>query len=161
MMDQVLFWALVERTKKVGKDNWTFQAAALELLLLPYSVEDITTYERIYRALHWHSCMHRLYQALVEVIGPVSALEYEFFRHWLISRGAGVFDDVTSQPGRLCEFVVARRWTCEDYAWMSAAERAYEFKTGCCMAEMEELLSEEWQAYRLVGYPWLYRDMEE
>jgi hypothetical protein len=139
-MDQRTFWSLVEQAHKESGPDLTCQAAWVRDFLSGLAPDEIVTYERIYRAFHWDSRMQKVFFSLSKVVGPVSLLEFEFFRHWLIAQGQQVFDLVTSQPERLAECVSGRVWPWEDYAWMSAAEDAYERRTGCSLGEMEELV---------------------
>ena len=128
-MDQVRFWAIIERNRGNPKK--------VEAALAKLPPEEIAAWRRMY--YDHHNALHRwdLWGAAYVINGGCGNDGFHYFKAWLIGRGRKVYEAAMRDPDSVGRFVtfINRFRGCENELLNYAAEEAYERRMG---KEMEQ-----------------------
>ncbi|MFM9940594.1 MAG: DUF4240 domain-containing protein [Hyphomicrobiaceae bacterium] len=101
-MNEDRFWSIIEGTL-VHLDDPEKQLASLTKALSALSVADIEAFELRFGELMEESRTWDLWGAAYVIHGGCGDDSFDYFRHWLISRGRDVYDTALADPESLAK----------------------------------------------------------
>lgn len=112
------FWNMIERSRKNSEDCHS-QCELLIEYLSQRPVEDIVTFEDIFRANYAKSYRADLWGAAYLINGGCSDDGFDYFRCWLIAKGKDAFQSALANPDNLSKYIHEddfnfREYDCED-----------------------------------------------
>ncbi|MEZ5854520.1 MAG: DUF4240 domain-containing protein [Hyphomicrobiaceae bacterium] len=101
-MKEQRFWAIIDGTLKHKADP-EVQLAVLRTALEALSLEEVESFELRFGELMERSYTWDLWAACYIIHGGSSDDSFDYFRHWLISRGHEVFETAVDTPDALAD----------------------------------------------------------
>lgn len=105
MMNESLFWQLIDEARKAPNSNFETQCVTLTELLLSYSPEEIVIFENILRDKIEEASNFKIMAATFVVCSYISDDTYEDFRAWLVGQGHDNFYKAIKDPNYICDFL--------------------------------------------------------
>jgi len=107
-MNEQIFWELIDKARSAPNSNFETQCVTLTELLIPYSAEDIVSFEHILRQKIEEASTWPLMAATFVVCSFISDDTYEDFRAWLVGQGRERFYNALKDPNEICKFLDPR-----------------------------------------------------
>jgi len=105
MMNEDIFWQLIEQSQNAQNSNFETQCVTLTELLTPYEPAEIITFENILRAKIEEASNFKVMAATFVVCSYISDDTYEDFRAWLVGQGKEKFYKAIKDPNYICDFL--------------------------------------------------------
>jgi len=128
-MDQITFWALIDKTRQAANGDPADQAKLLAGELAQLPLEEIQAFEAIHCDLSDEAYLAYLWEAAFVIWCGCSDDGFMDFRDWLIGRGQQAFQNALADPESLLDIAVYGEGNM--YPTLLGVERrAYELATG-------------------------------
>jgi hypothetical protein len=145
MMNEQIFWELIDKAIQAPNSNFETRCVTLTELLTAYSAEEILAFEHILRNKIEEASTWPVMAATFVVCSFISDDTYEDFRAWLVGQGREKFYKALQDPNEICNFLSPKE--AEDLGgeyMLFVAVNAWLEKTG---EEDEEVF------YKLIEHP--------
>jgi hypothetical protein len=128
IMDEQIFWELVDAAKAAAGPNHDSRPAQLELRLTPLDLVALGAFQRRYEAYLLRANRWDLWGAAYLMNGGCSDDGFKYFRDWLISEGRDVYEGALADPESLAAFPRREYFELESFGY--AASKAFARKGG-------------------------------
>jgi hypothetical protein len=155
MMNEDVFWDLIERARQSAGNDTEQRSAELEHLLMQLSLEEVKAFDQRYGALLDEAYRWNLWGAAYVMMGGCSDDGFQYFRDWLISEGRERFEAALADPESLADGPVSDEPELELFGY--AASNAYEALGG---GEIDREVSEI-ERDGPAGEPWQEDEVAE
>ncbi len=162
-MDTSQFWQLIDASRTQAHDDPQAQLDILADLLQALPAEEIVAFDHLLSQCFDQSCTWALWGAAYVIGGGCSDDGFDYFRGWLISRGAQTFAAALADPDSLAEHITDadEETGCEAEGWQSVAVDAWCAQTGQSYAAFPTIpLTNPQSAHGPVGEEWSEDDLE-
>jgi hypothetical protein len=128
-VDKSTFWSLMDRTKRLDKDNPDKQYELLLQELVKFSEADLVIFDEIFSELMARAYDWNLWAAAYIINRGCSDDGFMDFRAWLIGQGQAIFEQALQDPQSLVD-VVDYPFLTRPLALFAVPDHAYRLKTG-------------------------------
>jgi hypothetical protein len=142
-LDKDRFWSIIENSRIGTTGDQDAQAAALGAHLSTLTIEEIETFDALFRQATQDAYRWDLWAAAYIILGGCSDDGFHYFCDWLISMGRDCFEATLRNPDSLAAYIEdmddndQEAFEFEDFE--GVASRVWEQKTGKDIPEMPDL----------------------
>lgn len=129
-MTEDIFWQLLEKVKKVSKDDFGVMCEHLTENLLKYSVDDIISFDNILSRKIKQATTYEMTLACFIINSYISDDTFEYFCSWLIGQGKNDYEAALADPNHFCNLLEKGDNKNQDGEYLTTvAVQAFEEKT--------------------------------